>query len=200
MKLPHNWETERSLLGGLLLDNQQIPEVMERVRGDDFHKPAHTALFELMVQMYEAGRGCDLVAVLDDVARQSDPEKYGGVGYIAALPNACPSVENLSIYAARVREHAVRRRLVVAASSMIEDVQTGEKELTRLLDDAEKSIFDISQLSGSKDWHPISVLVDEQMVEVTIEDQVPEAPPPPPPPQSCGRRPADDSIPEDRPR
>jgi replicative DNA helicase len=166
MKLPHNWETERSLLGGLLLDNQQLPEVLERIRAEDFHKPAHQLLFERMVQMSEAGRGCDLVAVLDEVARQPDPEKFGGVAYIAALPNACPSVENLSAYAQRVREHSVRRRLILAAREMIEDVQDGEKELTRLLDDAEKAIFDISQLSGSKDWHAISTLVDEQMLEI----------------------------------
>jgi len=166
MKLPHNWETERALLGGLLLDNQQLSEVLERVQANDYHKPAHQHLFELMVKMSEAGRGCDLVAVLDEVSRQPDPEKFGGVAYLAALPNACPSVENLSLYAQRVREHAVRRRLVLAAKSMIEDVSAGEKELSNLLDDAEKSIFDISQLSGSKDWFALSTLVDEQILEI----------------------------------
>jgi replicative DNA helicase len=175
VKLPHNWETERSLLGGLLLDNQQLPEVLERIQGGDFHKPAHQQLFELMVRMQDAGRGADLVAVLDEVTRQAEPDKFGGVAYIAGLPNACPSVENLSIYANRIREHAVRRRLVMAARTIVEDIQTGEKDLPRLLDDAEKSIFEISQLSGSKDWYPIATVVDEQILEIQRRQELMES-------------------------
>ena len=172
MKLPHNWETERTLLGGLLIDMPQLADVMEKVKAEDFHKPAHQHLFALFIEMSEQGRGGDLVAVIDEVGRRPDAERFGGVAYIGALPNACPSVENLNVYAIRVREHAVRRRLVMAARAMVEDVNEGEKDLIRLLDDAEKSIFDISQLSGNRDWHPLSTLVDEQILEIQRRQQL----------------------------
>ncbi len=170
---PHNWETERALLGGLLLDPSQLVEVRERVAPADFHRPAHEALYGLLCELGDAGQAPDTTLVLDELARRGLGEKCGGAGYVAGLPAACPSVENLAGYAARVADHAVRRRLLLAAESIIDQVQTGEKGTLELLDSAEQSVFALSQLSGPRDWHAISTVVDEQMVEIQSRAESP---------------------------
>ncbi len=163
---PHNWETERSLLGGLLLDPDQLVEVRERVVAADFHKPAHEALYALMCELADAGQLPDTTLVLDEIARRGVAEAVGGAGYVAGLPGACPSVENLQGYGQRVHDHAVRRRLLLAAETVIDEVHSGRKPTQELLDTAEKSVFEISQLSGSRDWHPLSTVLDEQLEEL----------------------------------
>ena len=160
---PHNWETERSLLGGMLLDSRQIPDLLERVSAEDFARPNHRALFQLLVDLQGAQGAVDIVSLLDEVERRGESEDFGGAAYLAGLPSSCPSVDNLHVYATRVREHAVRRRLLEAAQSIAEEVQDGASDLATLLDGAEKRIFDVSQLSGARDWHQLSLVLDEQM-------------------------------------
>lgn len=166
---PHNWETERSLLGGILLDSRQVPDLLERVAAEDFARPSHQQLFRILVEMQERHGAVDIVSLLDEVERRSDLGDLGGASYLAALPSACPSVDNLMVYAERVREHAVRRRLLEAAQAIVEEVKGGSSDLASLLDGAEKRVFDVSQLSGSRDWFPLSLLVDEEMR--TIEER-----------------------------
>lgn len=171
--LPHNAETERSLLGGLILDSSQVPEIGTRLKPEDFARPAHQRLFELLIQLVERDRVADLVSITDELERRGEVEAVGGVSYVLALTSACPSVANVPVYAERVREHAVRRRLQLAAEGIIEQVQEGASDLASLLDNAESSVFSVSQLSGNSDWTRISTVVDEQMVEITRRANAP---------------------------
>ncbi|MES2641145.1 MAG: replicative DNA helicase [Myxococcota bacterium] len=164
--LPHNWETERSLLGGLLLDASQLLEVREFLKPDDFHRPAHQHLFELICGLSDGGVLPDPTTVLDDIERRGDAERVGGIAYVVALPQACASVDNLTTYAKRVQEYAVRRKLLLAARAIEEDIQEGVKDLPALMDSAEKAIFEISNLGGSRDWHALSQVIDEQILEI----------------------------------
>jgi replicative DNA helicase len=164
--LPHNWETERSLLGGLLLDAGQLLEVREVLKAEDFHRPAHQHLYTLVCEMADGGVVPDPTTVLDQVERRGDAEKVGGIAYVLALPQACASVDNLPTYALRVREYAVRRQLLLASRQIEEDIQDGVLDLPALLDGAEKAIFEISNLSGPRDWHPLSSVIDEQILEI----------------------------------
>ncbi len=160
---PHNWETERSLLGGLLIDPDALAEVRERVDADDFHRPAHAVLYRLLCELSDARQKPDITLVLDEMERRGISDSAGGVAYVVELPAACPSVANLDSYAARVHDHAVRRRLQLAAQAVIAEVQAGEKPTADLLDSAEQSIFAVSKLSGPQDWHPLSEVVGEQI-------------------------------------
>ncbi len=159
------WETERALLGGLLLDPGQLGEVAERLSPAAFSRPPHENLFALLLELQERDVSADIVTVLDEIGRRQAKD-YDGVAYVAALPGACPSVENLGTYAERVREASVRRRLVEAANHIVEVVKNEPKDLPTLLDEAERSIFDISQLSGRTDWHELSTVIDEQFMAI----------------------------------
>ncbi len=170
----HGWETERALLGGLLLDPSQIEEVAERLTPAAFSRPPHENLFALLLELQERHVVADVVTVIDELGRRK-AEDYDGVAYVAALPNACPSVENLITYAERVRETSVRRRLIDAAAHIVEVVKNEPKDLPTLLDEAERSIFDISQLSGRSDWHPLSEVIDEQFVVIQERAKAPGA-------------------------
>ncbi len=164
--MKYNWEVERSLLGGLMLDASQLAEVREAVRAEDFHNPRHGALFTLLIEVVERTGNCDVISVMDEVGRRDAFEDYGGAAYISGLPNACPSVENIESYAARVREHATRRNLVVVAEAIIGSVRAGEKDLPTLLDDAQREVFALSQLSGKSEWHALSEVIDKQFMVI----------------------------------
>jgi replicative DNA helicase len=164
---------ERALLGGLLKDPGQLGEVAELLSPSAFSRPPHENLFALMLELQERKVYGDLTVVIDEMGRR-EPKDYDGVAYVAALPDACPSVENLVHYAERVREASVRRRLVEAARRIVEVVRNEPKDLPTLLDEAERAIFDVTQLSGRSDWHELSTVIDEQFVAIQQRATAPD--------------------------
>ena len=155
-----------ALLGGILLAPERLLQVRETIKAEDFHRPAHQHLFGLVVTLADLGSTPDLLVVLDEIERRSEADRVGGIAYVSALPQACASVDNLEVYAHRVKEHAVRRQLLLAARQIEADIQEGAKDLNSLMDGAEKAVFEISNLSGSKSWHPLSSVIDEQILEI----------------------------------
>jgi replicative DNA helicase len=156
-----------------LLDPRQLVDVRERLRAEDFHRPQHKAVFTLLCELADSGANPDPTMVLDELVRRDALDSVGGAAYVLALPQACPSVDNLAAYAARVRDHAVRRNLVLAAQRIIEDVQRGDSDTVTMLDEAEQAIFGLSQLSGPRDWHALSTVLDEQMLAIQERSEHP---------------------------
>jgi replicative DNA helicase len=166
--LPHNIDTERSLLGGALLAESVIlAEIREVLAPRDFFAPRHQMLFETILRLADSGITPDVTTVLDDLMLRHDLERHGGVAYITALPQACSSVENLGAYALRVKEHSQRRHLLLAARKIEEDVQAGVKDLAELMDGAEREVFSITAMSGSQDWYTVEAIAAENLLELT---------------------------------
>jgi len=129
--LPHNWETERSLLGGLLLAMQgpDGPDLLAEVRvllePADLHRPAHQRLFTLISVIADNGGKPDPTLVLDAIETNGLAEEVGGIAYVVALPQACASVDNVVEYARRTVRTALRREAQLAAAEVEEAIQRG---------------------------------------------------------------------------
>lgn len=124
--LPHDWNTERALLGALLTAPELFAEVRVSVGVDDFHRPAHAHLFEVLCTLADRGAVPDLTIALAEVDRLDAAERVGGIAYVTALPQACASVDLAPRYAQRVAEDAARRRLVLEARRIEADTLEGK--------------------------------------------------------------------------
>jgi replicative DNA helicase len=123
-KLPQNWETERAVLGGLLLNADHLDEVRGILSPEHFHRPAHRDLFRLMCELADRGTVPDETTVLDQVEILGKAEAFGGVASILSMPSACAYVENTPVYARRVRLHFERRDALLALEEAKERLLT----------------------------------------------------------------------------
>lgn len=125
MSLPHNWETERALLGAALLSADAFAEARGIVSARHFAKPAHGALWDLLCrESTQRNAHIDIVTLLDIVGDASGSlERYGGPSYVLALPQACPALDGTPMWAKRVVDHAARRALTLALQESIELLQ-----------------------------------------------------------------------------
>ena len=138
-------ETERALLGGLLLQSAAYPEVATLLGVEDFARPSHQALFRLFGELHRRDGSFDPISLFDEADRRGCVEQLGGVSALTSLSGACPSLSGMPSYAARVKDHATRRRLQLAAERIIEAVATGEADTPSMLADAEAEIYAISK-------------------------------------------------------
>lgn len=122
---PHSLESERALLGGLLLDFQQFHELAQMVTANDFFHGPNQRIWQYMARCAANHEGLDVLGLADHVMTSRTEQQFGGLDYITSLPEQVPSTANLSYYAIKVRDHAARRRIIQQAERAIQQAQDG---------------------------------------------------------------------------
>jgi replicative DNA helicase len=143
--LPNNQEAERTVLGAILVDNAAFSSAAEILSREDFYRDAHRRIFESMAGLSERSQPIDLVTLKDELSRQNALEAVGGAAYLAGLVDGVPRVTSVEHWSRIIKEKAVLRNLIHAGNRIVHACFEGEEEAATLLDQAEKSIFDIAE-------------------------------------------------------
>jgi replicative DNA helicase len=150
---PQNIEAEQSLLGALLIDKDAIVSVAEILTYDDFYKSEqHGSIYMAILELFEKREPIDLVTVTEKLRQSGSLDKVGGSAYLAELVNKVPTAAHVESYARIIREHSVRRRLISNSTKFIDMAYDEGVEVSSVLEDAEQSIFAISQQHVKRDF------------------------------------------------
>ena len=147
---PHSIESESSVLGGLLLDNNAWDRVGDVLSEDNFYRHEHKLIFAAIASMVNAGKPADVITVFEHLQSIGKAEEVGGLAYLNQLAQYVPSATNIRRYGEIVRERSILRKLVTASDEIATNAfnQQG-KTVDRILDEAEQKIFAIGE-EGSR--------------------------------------------------
>ncbi len=148
---PHSLEAERAVLGALLLDRESLPRAIEILKVPDFYKEGHRLIFAAMISLFERNEPVDLLTLSESLRRQSTLDEVGGAAALASLVEEAATAAHVVSYANIVREKALLRDLIRAATDIIAQSYEQRDDVDLLLDQAEGRIFQISErrLQGS---------------------------------------------------
>ncbi len=158
---PHNIEAEQSVLGSLMLDKDAIIRVADLVRPGDFYKSDHNVIYETMLELYEEREPIDVLSLANKLEEKGKLDAVGGSGYLASLVNVVPSASNVAHYAKVVQKKSLLRRLISAASEIVEMGFNEEEDVQKVLDDAEQRLFGVSQKYLKQDFVPIRSILED---------------------------------------
>lgn len=162
---PQQIEAEQAVLGAMLISEDAVGEALEILEPDDFYRAAHQSIYRAMREVYEAGQPVDVITVASSLRTRDDAlESVGGAEYLADLAGAMPTALHVVQYAQIVREKALLRRIIAAASQIAEAGYSQESPATDVLADAEKVILELSQYQKTRDFTHIS-----DVLETTFE-------------------------------
>jgi len=143
---PYAPEAEISVLGGMLIDGDAVSKAVEIVDDSMFYREANRRIFRAMARLFQQGQVIDPVTVAEELKKTDELDSAGGMSYLAELLDAVPTAANLEYHARIVRERALLRRLIEAASHIIRDAyDIGERSVDEILDEAEQRIFQVAQ-------------------------------------------------------
>ncbi|HUF13829.1 MAG TPA: replicative DNA helicase [Longimicrobiales bacterium] len=144
---PYAAEAEVSVLGGMLIDNDAVAKALEILSDDGmFYREGHRRIFRSMTRLFQKGAVVDPVTLSEELTQTGELEGIGGVQYLAELMDAVPTAANVEYHAKIVRERALLRRLIEAATQIVQDgYDVGERSVDELLDLAEQRIFQVAQ-------------------------------------------------------
>lgn len=143
-ELPHSVEAEQTVLGGMLVDPDVIPTVIECVRPEYFFQDNHRLLFGIIIRLFSVGRDIDFVVLINEAVAAGifQTEQMAKV-YLRGIMDSIPSVSNIKSYCEIVENMYHRRTLISAANDILAMASDGQTETSLLLDSAEQKIYDI---------------------------------------------------------
>jgi replicative DNA helicase len=141
---PQNIEAEQSVLGAIIFDNEALPKALEILSSDDFYKETHRRLYNAMIGLFEKNEPIDIVTLTDYLRRTDELEAVGGISYLSHLANSIPTSANIRYHAKIVREKALLRSLIQAATHITSRVYEDSLDADEMVDYAERMIFDIA--------------------------------------------------------
>ncbi len=145
---PWSEEAEISVLGGMLIDGDAVARAVELVDDRAFYKEANRRLFRAIARLYNRGEVIDPVTLADELKSAGELEAVGGMAYLAQLVDAVPTAANIEYHCRILRDKAVLRRLIEAATHIVRDAfDAPAGEVDETLDRAEQRIFEIAQAS-----------------------------------------------------
>jgi replicative DNA helicase len=158
---PQNLEAERSLIGSLLIDQEAIVRIADQVITEDFYQERHSLIFSAILDLYEARQPIDLLTLSNKLSEAGALEQVGGSAYLTDLVNSVPTAAHVVHYAGIVAHKATLRRLISAAARITNLGFDENHPLEGLLDQAEQTLFSVSQKHLRQNFVPIGSVLAE---------------------------------------
>ena len=116
--LPSSPDTERAILGAIILDNTLIAQAVELLKPTDFYVPSHRRVFMAMIALFERGSEINPILIAEELRRDNSLEGSGGVLFLTNLTYGLPHVTSIVQFAKVVRGKSLLRQLVKVANKI----------------------------------------------------------------------------------
>ncbi len=143
---PSSQQAEQAVLWSLLIDKEWFLVIWDLLAQEDFYDEWHAHIFETIRELYEKNKAIDLVTVKEKLDDKKLLDTIGWFNYLAELTEVVPTSANIFEYAQIVKNKSVLRKLIKAWNQIVAGWYDEETILTELLDKAEKSLFEVTQV------------------------------------------------------
>lgn len=156
---PQSLESEQSVLGAVLLENEAFFSVGEILSADDFYRESHRRIFRRMMELSERGEPIDVITLSEALKSKGELEELGGIAYLTELAAQVPSAANAAHHARIIREKAILRFLIRTNTQILTRAYQEFGNIDAFLDEAEQSILEISQKRVRTSFVPIKDII-----------------------------------------
>jgi replicative DNA helicase len=164
--LPHSAESERAILGAIILDNALVNQAIELLKPDDFYIRAHQFVFRAMIALSERGAEINPILLGEELRREGVLEQVGGIAFVSELTYGLPHFNNVAAYAKMVRGKSLLRQLVRVANKVTSEALEEEDEPELILDHAEQMIFALADERTRQGFAHVKPVADQLLEKV----------------------------------
>lgn len=168
---PQNINAERSLLGSILIDDEVIVDVADKISSTDFYEPGHQLIYEAMVRLYQKHSPVDILTLSNELKSTKRIDDVGGLEYLSNLTNYVPSAAHAIEYASIVREASIRRNLTKAGERITNLAFKTDQDVQQVLSLAEASLYAVNQESQQTEMQSMESLLSDAFEKMTYLHQ-----------------------------
>ena len=163
---PQSIEAEQAVLGAIFLDTETVVGALEFLEPQDFYRRGHQLIFQTMLDLNDRNEAIDIVTVMNNLESQNQLEDVGGMSYLAELAVAVPTAANMEHYAKIIEGKSILRKLIHTATDIVTQGFEEGEELSAILDQAERSILEVSERRNSNGFLAISDVLNSSIAKI----------------------------------
>ncbi|MBI3331362.1 replicative DNA helicase [Candidatus Peregrinibacteria bacterium] len=148
------------MLGALLLDPDAMIKISDLLVPEDFYDPTYRIIFQAIADLYQQHEAIDFVTVSTKLSDNKKIQDIGGSAFLAELASVVPTSSHIYQYAQIVKTKAVHRRIIAAGQRITGFGYETEKPVAELLDEVEKTVFQISNMFMKEKFMHIREVLD----------------------------------------
>lgn len=165
---PHNRQAEEAVLGSVLISPDTYYDVAQFLQPEDFYIVRNRWIFEAFNRLHESRTPIDFLTVCKQLEQQERLAEIGGSAYVMSLINQTPTSLHAEAYGRIVEENSIRRRMLTSANELAKLAFDRQQPVDTILDEAEKSIFNISEQRIRHDLQPIQQVLSDVYDRVNL--------------------------------
>ena len=159
---PQSLEAEEAVLGAMMIDDAAANKAIGLLKSSHyFYKDAHKKIFEAMLILSEESNPIDTVSVSNELKKKKSLKSVGGLYYLTGLVDKVPTAANIETYASIVKEKGILRDLISASHYMSKKAFESGEDVATILDEAEQSIFSLTQQKDNKLFQHIQPILTQ---------------------------------------
>ena len=160
---PQAKELEEAVLGAIMLEKDAFSEVSELLKPESFYEHTHQLIFTAIRDLYIKQNPVDMITVTEQLKRMGCLDEVGGATRIAELTSMVASTAHLVFHAQIIAQKFLARELIRFASDVEQKAYDETIDVDDLMQEAEGSLFDISQRNVKKDAMQINPIIKEAL-------------------------------------
>ena len=143
---PHSVEAEQGVLGSMLISPREIiAECVEKINEAYFYIPAHQTIYTVLVELWNAGQGIDLITFTQVLRDRNVLDAVGGPAFATSLFTFVPTAANITYYLEIIRDKYILREIIAACTESVRRSYEEQDEVNNLLDEVEQKIFAVGE-------------------------------------------------------
>ncbi len=159
--VPFSREAEEAVLGAVLINPEAYYDVAQFIQAEDFYIHRNQWLWNTFTHLHEQRVPIDFLTVTEDLDQKGQLAEIGGPAYLTALIQQVPTSLHAEAYAHIIEETSIRRKMLASANQIARLAYNREQTLDTVIDEAEKSIFSLSERRNRNDLQPIQQVLSE---------------------------------------
>ena len=164
--LPSSEDSERVILGAILLDNAVIAQAVEHLKPEDFYSPLNRRVFAAMIALFEKQTQIDPILIGEELKKEGSIDGFGGITAITNLSYGLPHFSNVEEYIKVVKDKSTVRNLIRTCNAITGEALAEEDDAEVILDHAEQAIFAIAEARTRETFSRIAPIADGILARV----------------------------------
>lgn len=158
---PQELEFEKSVLGALLLEKDAYSLISDILTPESFYDPRNQRVYSSISKLHVAQHPVDILTVVEQLRTDGTFDEVGGVAYLSSLTQNIVSSSHIEYHARVIAQKSTARELISYSANVQDKAFDPTQDIDELMQEAEGSLFKLSQKKLKKDYQQIDSVITE---------------------------------------
>lgn len=165
---PQAPDLERTVIGGIMIEKDAYEKVCELLKPEVFYDSRLAKIYQAMLRLNLDQKPIDLHTVVEQLKRDGTLEEVGGVYALSDLTTSVSTTANIEFHARIIVQKYLARELIRLSNDVLTQAYDEKIDVDELMNNAEGSLFELSQQNVKKDFQKVSEIIPEARKRMDI--------------------------------